>query len=63
MGRDPKTNGKRFCEWESHLFGSVESLEKWIEAGDSAGAGQKPKARYMDPREAYSGAEYSSEAA
>lgn len=29
LGRDPKTNGKRFCEWESHLFGSFERMERW----------------------------------
>ena len=61
MGRDPKTGGKRYVEWESHLFGSVENLEKWIEASD--GSSQAPKARYIDPRQVYSGADYSSEAA
>ncbi|MCU1286372.1 MAG: hypothetical protein JWO13_2722 [Acidobacteriales bacterium] len=29
MGRDPKTNGKRYCEWEGHLFGSYEAMERW----------------------------------
>jgi hypothetical protein len=29
MGRDPKTSGKKYCEWESHLFGSYEQMEKW----------------------------------
>jgi len=29
MGRDPKTNGKRYCEWEDHLFSSYERMEKW----------------------------------
>jgi hypothetical protein len=29
MGRDPKTNGKRYCEWEDHLFKSYEQMEKW----------------------------------
>jgi hypothetical protein len=29
MGRDPKTNGSRYCEWEDHLFGSYEQMEKW----------------------------------
>lgn len=30
MGRDPKTNGKRYCEWEKHLFSSYEQMEsRW----------------------------------
>jgi hypothetical protein len=29
MGRDPKTNGRRYCEWEDHLFKSYERMEKW----------------------------------
>ncbi len=29
MGRDPKTGGKRYCEWETNLFGSYERMEKW----------------------------------
>lgn len=29
MGRDAKTHGKRYCEWEDHLFGSYEQMEKW----------------------------------
>jgi len=32
MGRDPKTNGKRYCEWEEHLFGSFEKMERWWNA-------------------------------
>ena len=28
MGRDKKTNGKRYCEWE-HVFRSYEQMEKW----------------------------------
>lgn len=31
MGRDPKTGGKRYCEWESHLFPNAEKLERWLE--------------------------------
>lgn len=30
MGRNEKTGGKRYCEWESHLFGSAETLERWL---------------------------------
>jgi uncharacterized protein YdaU (DUF1376 family) len=30
MGRNPKTGGKKFIEWETHLFGSREIFEKWI---------------------------------
>lgn len=29
MGRDPKTNGKKFCEWEKHVFKSYEQMEGW----------------------------------
>ena len=29
MGRDVKTAGKRYCEWEGHLFGSYEQMERW----------------------------------
>jgi hypothetical protein len=29
MGRDLKTNGKKYCEWEDHLFKSYEQMEKW----------------------------------
>jgi hypothetical protein len=29
MGRDPKSNGKKYCDWESHLFKSYEQMEKW----------------------------------
>jgi uncharacterized protein YdaU (DUF1376 family) len=63
MGRDAKTNGKRYVEWESHLFASVESLEKWLEASTSSRPVENPKTRYTDPRTAYSGSEYTSEAA
>jgi uncharacterized protein YdaU (DUF1376 family) len=30
MGRDPKTNGRRFCEWELHLFKNWECFERWL---------------------------------
>jgi hypothetical protein len=29
MGRDPKTGGKRYCEWDDHLFTSFEKMERW----------------------------------
>jgi hypothetical protein len=29
MGRDPKTGGKKYCEWGQHLFGSYEQMERW----------------------------------
>jgi len=29
MGRDPKTNGKRYCDWDGHLFKSYERMEEW----------------------------------
>lgn len=31
MGRDPKTGGKSYCEWEDHLFRSTEQFEKWVQ--------------------------------
>lgn len=31
MGRDPKTTGKRYCDWEGHLFRSAEQTERWLE--------------------------------
>lgn len=40
MGRHPDTGGKRYCEWEKHLFGSAEQFEKWLmkaEEGDVHG--------------------------
>jgi hypothetical protein len=29
IGRDPKTNGKKYCEWEKHLFKTFEQMEWW----------------------------------
>ena len=29
MGRDSKTNGQRYCEWEKHLFKTYEQMERW----------------------------------
>jgi len=29
MGRDPKTNGKKYCDWEKHVFASYEQMEGW----------------------------------
>jgi hypothetical protein len=29
MGRDSKTGGKRFVEWDEHLFKSYECMERW----------------------------------
>ena len=31
MGRDPKTEGRTYCEWEDHLFRSTEQFEKWLQ--------------------------------
>ena len=39
MGRDPGTRGKRYCEWEDHLFPSAEKLEKWL--ADEHAGGQR----------------------
>jgi len=33
MGRDPKTAGRKYCEWEEHLFGSYERMERWWNSG------------------------------
>jgi len=32
MGLDVKTNGKRYCEWVKHLFGTYEAMERWWNA-------------------------------
>jgi hypothetical protein len=37
MGRDPKTRGKRYCEWEDHCFADVETMEKWWASVDQPG--------------------------
>ena len=29
MGRDAKTNGKAYREWDDHLFGRYETMERW----------------------------------
>ena len=31
MGRDPKTNGKKYDSWEKHLFPNAEKFEYWIQ--------------------------------
>ena len=31
MGRDPKTEGRTYCEWEDNLFRSTEQFEKWLQ--------------------------------
>jgi HNH endonuclease len=36
MGRDPKTAGKSYCEWEDHLFRSTEQFEKWLQKAQDA---------------------------
>lgn len=38
MGRDERTNGKHYCEWEKHLFRSTEQFEKWIQVALDAEA-------------------------
>jgi hypothetical protein len=32
MGRDPKSNGKKYHDWTDHLFKSYERMEKWWNA-------------------------------
>jgi len=32
MGRDAKTNGKKYNDWENHIFKSLEQMEKWWQA-------------------------------
>jgi hypothetical protein len=29
MGRDAKTQGKRYRDWDDHLFGSYKHMERW----------------------------------
>lgn len=29
MGSDPKSAGKKYCDWENHLFKSYEQMEGW----------------------------------
>lgn len=31
MGRNPKTEGKSYCDWENHLFRSTEQFESWLQ--------------------------------
>lgn len=63
MGRDAKSKDKRYVEWENHLFGSVESLERWMEQANSRDTVPQPKTRFVDPMAIYSGSEYATEAA
>jgi len=35
MGRDPKTGGKRYIQFESHLFGTLERLEGWLDTAQN----------------------------
>jgi hypothetical protein len=37
MGRDPKTGGRAYCEWESNLFRSTEQFEQWLQKAQKAG--------------------------
>jgi hypothetical protein len=61
MGRDPKTNGKRYTEWESNLFDSVESLEKWVEQANTKRTASETRPRFVDPSNAYRGSGYATE--
>jgi hypothetical protein len=36
MGRSQSSAGKRYVEWEKHLFATQEQLEKWLMANDEA---------------------------
>lgn len=38
MGRDERTNGKRYCDWENHLFRNTEQFEKWLQQAQDAAA-------------------------
>lgn len=60
-GRDPKTNGKRYIEWEANLMKEAGQFEKRIEDGTLpilTGDGQRR--RFTDPSALYSGPEYQS---
>lgn len=48
MGRDPKTNGQRYCEFEKHLFGSAEQMQRWWNAVPSQPI--KPNGRGIEAR-------------
>jgi len=64
MGRDPKTNGRRYTQWEGHLFDTTETLQKWIEATKSRSASPSgAKASYVDPATLYDGVDYESRGA
>jgi hypothetical protein len=40
MGRNPKTEGKAYCEWEDHIFRSTEQFEHWLQrAQEPSGKG------------------------
>lgn len=41
MGRDPKTGGKRFIEWEDHLFRNKNQFTKWLQRVADREAGQE----------------------
>ncbi len=44
MGRNERTNGKRYCDWENHLFRNAEQFEKWLQQAQEAGAREKAHA-------------------
>ena len=48
MGRDPKTNGKRYCNWESHLMKDQAQLQGWIEAGRPKTSLPSPQPSLLD---------------
>jgi hypothetical protein len=40
MGRGPKTDGKKFCEWEKHVFKTYEQMEGWWNRAPETGVVQ-----------------------
>lgn len=50
MGRDSKNLGKRFCEWEKHLFDSYEQMERWWNTPRTAD-GKSRRTAFMTPAE------------
>jgi hypothetical protein len=39
MGRDPKTGGKKYCEWEAHVFKTQEQTQRWLYTAQAWRAG------------------------
>lgn len=47
MGRDPKTDQKKYCDWE-HVFRSAEQFQKWIQKALETGPKSPAKAAQIE---------------